>query len=196
MVDSLREIRAFLEGNRGEVVILFLEPYVPPEEIARTMRESGLIRYVRALPRDEPLPTLGQLVRENRRVLVISENDADGSIPWYMDGFSLVQDTPLGAQKVSQLSCARNRGTADSPILMLNQWADLVPPRREANKPFLRRRLILDRARECERNRGLPVGLIAVDHYDQGELIEAVADLNAERVRRLRKQRGGEEDAS
>ncbi len=103
----------------------------------------------------------------------------------------------MGAQKVSQLSCTRNRGTADSPILMLNQWADLVPPRRVANKPFLRRRLILDRAHECERKRGLPVGLIAVDHYDQGELIEAVADLNAERMRRLReRQRRGDEATS
>lgn len=197
MVDALGEIRTFLDANPGEVVILFLEPYVPPEEVARTMRESGLIRYVRALHRDEPLPTLGQLVAEDRRVIVISEKDADGSIPWYMDGFSLVQDTPLGAQKVGQLSCARHRGTADSPILMLNQWADLVPPRRVANKPFLRRRLILDRARECERKRGLPVGLIAVDHYDQGELTAAVAELNAERVVRLReRQRNGGEAAS
>jgi hypothetical protein len=71
-----------------------------------------------------------------------------------MDGFSFVQDTPLGAKKMSQLSCARNRGTSDSPILMLNHWADLVPPRHAANAPFLRRKVILHRAHECERKRG------------------------------------------
>ena len=39
--------------------------------------------------------------------------------------------------------------------------------------------------------------VIAVDHYDQGELIAAVAELNAERVVRLReRQRKGEEAAS
>jgi hypothetical protein len=188
MVDSLREIREFLDENRGEVVILFLEPYVPPEEIARVFREAGISRYLATLDRDEPLPTVGELVNENRRVIVITENDADGTPPWYMDGFSFVQDTPLGARKVSELRCAPNRGTADSPILMLNHWADLVPPRREANAPFLRREVILDRAHQCERRRGLPVGLIATDHYDQGELIEAVADLNAERVARLRER--------
>lgn len=193
MVESLREIREFLDANRGEVVILFIEPYAPPEDIARVFRESGMTRYLAALNRDEPLPTLGELVRRNRRVIVITEHDADGTPPWYMDGFSFVQDTPLGATKVSQLSCARSRGTADSPILMLNHWADLVPPRREANAPFLRRREILDRVHECERRRGLPVGLIATDHYDQGELIEAVDELNAERVARLReRQRVGE----
>jgi hypothetical protein len=90
------------------------------------------------------------------------------------------------------LSCARNRGTHDSPILMLNHWADYVPPRRKANEPFLRRKVIVGRAHECERKRGLPVGFIAVDHYDQGELIEAVADLNGERVTRMReRQRRG-----
>lgn len=188
MVDSLREIREFLDRNRGEVVILFLEPYVPAEDVARVFREAGMNRYLATLDRDEPLPTLGQLVTENRRVIVITENDADGHPPWYMDGFSFVQDTPLGARKVSQLRCARNRGTADSPILMLNHWADLVPPQRESNAPFLHREVILDRAHRCERRRGLPVGLIATDHYDQGELVEAVADLNAERVARLRER--------
>ena len=36
---------------------------------------------------------------------------------------------------------------------------------------------------ECERERGLPVSFIATDHYDQGELIEAVDTLNEERTR-------------
>jgi hypothetical protein len=193
MVDVLTEFRDFLEENRGEVLVLFLEPYVPPREIERTFREAGLLRYLMTLERDEPLPTVGELVRENKRVMVITENDADGDPPWYMNGFAWVQDTPLGAQKIKGLSCARNRGTPDSPFLMLNHWADLVPPRREANAPFLRRKVILRRAHECARRRGLPVGFIATDHYDQGELIEAVDELNAERVRLLReRQRRGE----
>jgi hypothetical protein len=29
----------------------------------------------------------------------------------------------------------------------------------------------LQRARRCERERGLPASLIAVDHYDQGALL-------------------------
>ena len=188
MVDSLREMREFLDTNRGEVLILFVEPYVPPRDVARVFREAGLDRYLAALDRDRPLPTLGELVRRNRRVVVITEKDADGTVPWYMDGFSFVQDTPLGAQKVAQLRCTRNRGTADSPFLMLNHWADLVPPRRAANAPFQRRKVLLQRARKCERKRGLPVSLIAVDHYDLGDLLPAVDELNAERVARLRQR--------
>ena len=112
-------------------------------------------------------------------------------MPWYLDGFSFVQDTPLGATRVDQLSCRRERGTADSPLLMLNHWADLFPPRRRANGPFQPERVILDRAHRCARENGLPVNLIAVDHYDQGDLVSAVETLNGERVAAHRRREGG-----
>jgi hypothetical protein len=187
MVDALRDVREFLDKNRGEVVIIFIEPYVPPREIAKTFKESGLDRYVATLNRDEPLPTLGRLVRSNRRVVVFTEKDADGTVPWYMDGFSFIQDTPLGAKKRDQLRCRRFRGTGHSPMLMLNHWADVFPPRLRANPPFQRERFILDRARRCRRARGLPVNLIAVDYYDQGELKSAVDALNSERIQEHRR---------
>jgi hypothetical protein len=188
MVDSLEEIRKFLDENRGEVVILFIEPYVPPADIAKVFERSGLDRYVVTLARDEPLPTLGQLVRRNRRVVVFTEKDADGTVPWYLDGFSFVQDTPLGATKVSQLRCRRERGSAHSPLAMINHWADVFPPRRGANEAFQRQQVIVDRARRCGRKLGVTVNLIAVDHYDLGDLIPAVDELNAERIQAVRRE--------
>jgi hypothetical protein len=176
-------IRDFLDSNPGEVVILFIEPYVEPAEIEKVFEESGLLDRVATLERGAPLPTLGELVRDDRRVIVITEQDADGSIPWYMDGFSFVQDTPLGATKVEDLNCELNRGDAGSPMLMLNHWADLFPPRRGANAEFQTREALLGRARECARERGLPVSLIAVDHYDLGELVDSVDELNRERIK-------------
>jgi uncharacterized membrane protein HdeD (DUF308 family) len=188
MVDALKVYRKFLDENRGEVIILFIEPYVPPEQIAETFKEAGLDRYVATLARDKPLPALGQLVHRNHRVIVFTEKDADGTVPWYLDGFEFVQDTPLGAKHTNQLSCRRERGTADSPLLMLNHWADVFPPRRLANKPFQRERFILKRAHKCAHVRGQPVNLIAVDHYDEGKLIDAVDTLNSERIQARRQE--------
>jgi hypothetical protein len=192
MVDTLEVVRTFLDDNRGEVVMLFIEPYVPPAEIEKVFKESGLSRYVATLQRDEPLPTLGALVRRNQRAVVLTEKDADGTVPWYHDGFSFVQDTPLGATKVRQLSCKRYRGDESSPFLMLNHWADLFPPRLEANRPFQTEKTLIRRARRCARERGLPVSLIAVDYYDQGKFLESVDALNAGRVQAFReRQRTG-----
>lgn len=188
MVDALEGIGEFLGANRGEVVILFIEDYVPPAEIAKTFKRAGLDKYATALDRDEPLPTLGSLVRRDKRVIVLAEKDADGSVPWYLDGFSFVQDTPLGATKTTQLSCRLERGDLDSPFLMLNHWADFFPPRVGANRPFQTKQEVLSRAHRCARERGLPVSLMAVDHYDQGDFLAAVDELNAERVQALRRR--------
>jgi hypothetical protein len=187
MSDALDDVREFLDDNPGEVVILFLEPYVSPADIAKAFDEAALTDQTAVLDRSEPLPTLGELVRRDQRLIVFTERDADGSVPWYLDGFSFIQDTPLGATKVDQLTCKLNRGTASSPLLMLNHWADVFPPRRGANVEFQTRKELLGRAHECARKRGLPVNLIAVDHYDVGALIPSVEKLNRERIRAARR---------
>jgi hypothetical protein len=189
MSAALGDVRNYLRIHRGEIVILFVEPYVPPAQIEREFEDAGLTRYVATLDRSSPLPTLGRLVRTNRRLIVLTEKDADGTVPWYLDGFSFVQDTPLGAKKVSQLRCKRERGTADSPLLMLNHWADLFPPQLTANRPFQTRRFLLERAHKCARARGMPVNLIAVDFYDQGALVPTVEELNGEQIRAVRRER-------
>ncbi len=181
--ESLQDIATFMEENPGEVVVIFIEPYVDPEDLEAVFEKAGLAEQAATLDRGAPLPTLGELVRSDQRLVVFAEKDADGSIPWYLDGFSFVQDTPLGAKRIEELSCELFRGESESPILMLNHWADLFPPQREPNAAFLTEKELLGRADECERERGLPVSFIATDHYDQGELIEAVDTLNEERTR-------------
>ncbi len=182
MADALADVREFLDQNPNEVVILFLEPYVPPADIAKVFDEAGLADRTAVLDRSAPLPTLGELIRRDERLIVFTERDADGTVPWYLDGFSYIQDTPLGATEVDQLTCKLNRGSASSPLLMLNHWADVFPPRRAANEDFQTRKELLGRAHECARKRGLPVNLIAVDHYDIGELVPSIERLNRERI--------------
>jgi hypothetical protein len=183
MSEVLDDFRGFLERNRGEVLVVFVEPYVPPAEIDQAFQDAGLDDKVVTLRRKEPIPTLGQLVQDDTRLIVFTENDG-GNPSWYMDGFTFVQDTPLGATKVGQASCAPNRGEPKSPFLMVNNWADVFPPKREANVDFLAKNFLLDRIRRCSAKRGLPVSLIATDHYDQGDLIEAVDEVNAERAKK------------
>ena len=65
---------------------------------------------------------------------------------------------------------------------MINNWADVFPPRAGANPPFLEKEFILKRVRECERERGQLVNLIATDFYDLGSMLAAVDELNATRV--------------
>ena len=176
--EQLEIFRRFLEDNPGEVVILFVEPYVPAKEIERALDDAGLLKQAARISRDEPLPTLGELVRADTRLVVLAESDG-GKRPWYLDGFSFVQDTPLGATTPQQLRCSPNRGSADSPLFMVNHWIPPFPPSVSRNDEIAG--AVLDRRLErCARARGLFPNLLAVDFHERSGVVEAAERLNAE----------------
>ncbi len=173
---ELAVVRRFLDAEPGAVLVLFLEPYVPVEQVEAAFERAELLDRVAELPRDEPLPTLGELVDSGRRLVVFSESDG-GARPWYMSGFSFAQDTPLGAREPRELSCGPSRGDANSPLLMINHWIDRFPPPPRANaavgRAFLERRL-----ERCARERDHLPNLVAVDFYDTSGVVAAAARLN------------------
>jgi hypothetical protein len=167
--------REWLDEHPGEVLILMLEPSVPAWAVELQFKRAGLLSRLARLRRDRPLPTLGTLLQRGRQLVVLGERDT-GDLPWYLEAFDFIQDTPLGPRATR--SCAPSRGDEDNPILMLNHWVDDFPPRPSANARVNSKEEILARAERCERRRGLPVSLIAVDHYDLGGVIAAASELN------------------
>ena len=185
MTDALEEVSRFLGRNPNEVVILYVEPFVPVADLEEVFERAGMLDQLARLDPNLPMPTLDQLIEADRRVLVVTERGAERAYPWYHDDDLFIQDTPLGVTKVDDLSCELNRGTAENPLLMLNMWADVFPPRVAPNAAFNDEQFILDFAHECEAEREHPVNLIGVDFYDQGGLVDAVSQLNEERIAAL-----------
>ncbi|MGH2741011.1 MAG: hypothetical protein ACRDN8_00730, partial [Thermoleophilaceae bacterium] len=175
MSDALIAYRDWLDEHPGELVVLLLEPSVPAWAVERQFESTELLDRVARLRRDRPLPALGRLLERGRQLVVFGERDT-GDLPWYLEAFDWIQDTPLGPRATS--SCAPSRGEPDSPILMLNHWVDDFPPRPSANARMNSREAIVARAERCERSRGLRPSLIAVDHYDRGGVVAAAAELN------------------
>ena len=86
--------------------------------------------------------------------------------------------SPLGARRPDQLDCARFRGDADSPLLLINHWIPPFPPspRRNAaigTAPFLRHRV-----RRCMRERGFGGAIVAVDFYERTAVVRVARELN------------------
>jgi hypothetical protein len=175
MSDALDIYRDWLDEHPGEILVLMLEPSVPAWAVELQFERAGLLDRVARLRRDKPLPMLATLLERGRQLVVLGERDT-GDLPWYLDAFDFIQDTPLGRRATS--SCAPSRGDPDSPILMLNHWVDDFPPRPSANARVNAREEIVARAERCERRRDLPPSLIAVDHYDLGGVVAAAAELN------------------
>jgi hypothetical protein len=179
--EQLRAYGRYLDANRGTVLLFMLEPYAAPEQIERLFRDAGLLDDVVELDRQAPMPTLGELVQEDRRLIVFTEGEG-GAPPWLMPAFEFFQDTPLGATKPAQFSCRRERGDADSPLLLVNHWIDTFPPsprrNREIGGAFLTRRLA-----RCARERQLTPNVVAVDYYATSGVVAAAQALNQRSAR-------------
>ena len=78
LADALREVRDFLVEHPGEVLLVVIEDYVPPDDVAKAFDESGLSAYVYRGKPGPPWPTLRQLIESDQRVVVSAENDNGG----------------------------------------------------------------------------------------------------------------------
>lgn len=183
-LDSLRATRTWMEEHPTEVVTFFIQDEVSPEDTADLIERSGLLPYVFTPTEGEDSstqgwPTLGQMVQSGKRLVVLMEGHGGGvEYPWMLQGFDWVQDTPYLFKKPSEFSCERNRGAVDAPLFLVNHWiSDKSAAVTNAAKVNARA-VLLPRVEECQAERGLLPNFVAVDFYDQGDLLGVVDTLN------------------
>ena len=107
------------------------------------------------------------------------------------------QETPYGYPSVEAFDCGPNRGTAASPMLLVNHWVSkkgLADPKaaRQANA----REVLRTRAERCLRERGLMPNIVAVDFGGTGDLVTMAREVNEELVGLLRGLEADSERAS
>ena len=178
-------MRAFLARNPGEVVLVSVEDVTSGADTAKLFEQAGLTKYIYDGPNGPPWPTLGELVRSGKQLIVMAENHG-GAPPWLRDQFSIVKETPYTFRTVAALeaktACDPNRGKESNSIFLINHWVDTSP----APKPSNARKansieMLRDRIERCRTARdGAEPGILAVDFYREGDVLKAVDELNAE----------------
>ena len=173
------QVRSWLQAHPREVVTFFIQDAVSPADTAAVFDRAGLLPYVHTQSPGQPWPTLGQMISSGRRVVVLMENHGGGATyPWLLQGFDWVQDTPYTNPTVADLSCTHNRGTATSPLFLVNYWlsnfVSLVSDARTVNAydrlwPYVS---------TCREQRHHLPNYVAVNYYDQGDLFRVVDQLN------------------
>lgn len=146
-----------------------------PDDIADVVARSGADELVATLDPDQPLPALAELIDADTRLIVFAENESAG-VDWYHDAFVWMQDTPFICESVDEFDCDPNRGSADSPLLLVNDWLSPVSP--SSADIADRFDVLAERGEQCRRERGAMPNLIAVDYAERGDLVEFVHDLN------------------
>lgn len=180
LAEGLADIARFMRQNPYEVVILSLEDYIRPEDTYEAFRSSGLLSLVYTPDESGEWPTLRELIDRNERVIVLADHSG-GEPDWYLPFWSHMQDTPFDFRNPSEFSCARNRGYADAPMLMINHWITRPPPDRVAATRVNQYDVLMERVEQCRQERGMEPTIIAVDFFSIGHVQRVVDDLNLRR---------------
>ena len=119
------------------------------------------------------------MIGSGKRLLVLMENEGGGvQYPFLHQGFDLVQDTGYTYATVDDFDCAPNRGRKDADLFLVNHWLSsftaLVSNAQKANTEAV----LGDRVRTCRDERGQIPNFVAVNWYNQGDLLRVVDQLN------------------
>jgi hypothetical protein len=178
LVGALEQIHEFLVQNPDEVLLLVVEDYVSPEDLAAAFAESGLDGLVYRGAARPPWPTLREMVDTRQRVLVLTESGRPG-VPWIHPAFEVMQETPYHFAQASELSCEAHRGGTAGSLFLMNNWIDTTPAPKPSNAALVNAYdALLARAKQCQAARGRLPTLIAVDFYRTGDLLRVVRSLN------------------
>ncbi len=178
LVEGLQRIGRFLRTHRGEVITIIFESYVPAPRVATAFAGADVETFVHAHAPGTPWPTLRELIDADERLVVFTDDDGGGTYDWYMNVWAHAFDNPYAAETVDEMTCDGGRGDDANPLFILNHFLSAplaqpdTAPTVNAN-PFL-----VDRARMCMTARAHLPNFVTVDFYDQGDLFDAVAQLN------------------
>lgn len=177
-VEGLCEIAQFLDANPAEVVTLIYESYVPGASVVADFRSVGLDEDAFTQRAGDAWPTLGEMVRGRRRLVVLTDRDDDAA-PWYMNVWTYAQENPFAARVPADLSCASGRGRSTNALFILNHFltAPLASP--ELAAMVNGSAMITEHARRCEQERMRMSNFVTVDFYDIGDVLPVVTALNA-----------------
>jgi hypothetical protein len=178
LTSALQRIHEFLVQNPDEVLVLVVEDYVSPPDLAAAFTQSGLDGLVYRGAAGPPWPTLREMIDARERVLVLAESGRPG-VPWMHPAFEVMQETPYHFKQPSDLSCAPNRGGSSGSLFLMNNWIDTTPAPKPSNAAVVNAYdALLARAKQCQASRRKRPTVIAVDFYRTGALFRVARALN------------------
>ncbi|AZM45251.1 hypothetical protein DMB38_04875 [Streptomyces sp. WAC 06738] len=185
LVPELENIGDWLEQNPSDIVTLVIQDGISGTDTAAAMRKAGLedVVFTPDDDPDKPWPTLGEMIDADRRLVVFAEK-ADGPAPWYRNFYRYGMETPFSFRTPAEMTCEPYRGGEDKRLFLMNHFVTNSGGSRLDAGHINTRDYVLDRARACERTRGRPVNLVAVDYANIGDARGAVNALNDEHIAR------------
>jgi hypothetical protein len=177
-VSALHAVADWLRTHHDAVLTLIVEDHTTPADTLKTLEQAGLRRFALVQPAlGAPWPTLGEMVRSGRRLVVFTER-ADALAPWVTNYHQVGAETAFRATSPSRLSCAPGRGPAYARLFLLNNWISTDAPSRSEAAQVNAQATLARRAARCRRERHMMPNFIAVDFAAIGDPLRVVDRLN------------------
>ncbi len=172
LVDALREIRAFMESNPGEIVTINFQNGAWGHPADVDFIEAGLDEFALAKPEGEQWPTLGEMVSSGKRLVVFG---AGSEQPWDLDPGSHIWESPYAFPSVDRFECGTAR---EQPIYLLNHFVERPMPAAVLSRRANKKSVIMHRALGCWNETGRKPNIILFDYACLGDTVAAVDALN------------------
>ncbi len=177
----LEQLRTFMDSDSNQIVTLLLENYVPSSHLEYLFNQTGMLERAYVHQIGDTWPTLGEMILSNRTLVIFWDGSDDSSYPWLHHAWTHSWDTPYGESDESEMSCQVGRGNGDQPVWHLNNWLSNAfglsdPLRAESVNNY---ESLRQRALGCWEEVGNRPTFIAVDWWEDGDVVSVVESLNS-----------------
>lgn len=177
LVETLTDIRDFLVRHPYEVVSIIFESYVSAADTQAAFAAAGLLDLVHSQPIGQPWPTLAEMIAADRRLVVFTDSQG-GTYPWYHQVWSYAFETHYSWANPQAMNCNPNRGDPSHSLFILNHFLTQVFGSPELASQVNFNPFFIDRALQCEAERGTLPNFVTVDFHDIGDTYAVVDALN------------------
>jgi hypothetical protein len=183
MVDPLNwlsELESEMSNEDRDVVTLLIENHVEADHLKKLFDDVGLSDQMYIHQMNAEWPTLIELINMDKRLVVFWEQSGDSAHPYFHDFLTHSWTTNYADEDTSSMDCETLRGDSNQVVFHMNNWlknqAGLSDPTRagEANNV----EFMVDRALECIDTYGKRPTFIAVDWWEEGDVVEASKQVN------------------
>lgn len=176
----LSALESEMNSEDRDIVTLLIENYVEPDHLKDIFDDVGLSDMMYVHEMNAEWPTLIEMINMDKRLVVFWEQSGDSDHPYFHDFLTHSWTTNYADDDTSSMDCENLRGDVNQPVFHMNNWlknqAGLSDPNRagEANDVDF----MIERAVECIELHGKRPTFIAVDWWEEGDVVEAVERVN------------------
>ena len=159
--------------------MLFIGDYVSPEDTATAFEQAKLLDRVWTYDTTKPPPTLREMVEARRTLLVLAEHKG-GTPRLVHEGLRHLPGHAVHVRRRPSSSAAPRTAARPTPRSSSSTTSSPTAsrPRSTEARTVNAYDVLMPRAEQCMQERRLLPNIIAVDFYDQGDLLKVVQDLN------------------